>query len=184
MTHPSYNAVQNATLEAGSIAFDPKKDQPAGYGIFLNVFYLAEHRKHADNLPCIEILEGDMEHNDYYGPLTRRNLRLKVGTLVRAVSPGKNNRRMLILAGHTGNLVLFERYTGGDKGVLVMNVPREYTHLFGGSASTEHDVQLMTGGLWGTNVVQIMTDVMRTFITTDFSGDQIVTNNDRDLDDE
>lgn len=48
---------------------------------------------------------------------------LAVGETARATSPGANNRKMLLLGTAQGNIVFFQRYSGGEGAVIVTNHP-------------------------------------------------------------
>lgn len=48
---------------------------------------------------------------------------LEPGTIVKFVTPQPNNRRGIILSTMFGNVVVFERFTGGQNGVVVANAP-------------------------------------------------------------
>jgi len=49
------------------------------------------------------------------------------GEIVKSVSPAPNNRRILIVGTLLGNVVVFERYTDGDKSIIVMNTTRTFS---------------------------------------------------------
>lgn len=149
---------------------------------FLKVFYRAAWAKHKEDLPVIELPEAVCGNTGYYEKLVKHNFRLPVGSMVRAVTPGENNRRMIIIVGQTGNLVIFERYTAGANGVLVRNIPNEYIPFVGGSALSEDDINRVTGGNFAENIVENMMYLFNAATTVDFSGDRITNSVDKDDD--
>lgn len=59
------------------------------------------------------------------------------GQLVRAYST--NNRRLLLIGTPIGNVIIFDRYSGGQDNIFVANMPREVEHLLLQSNSISDD---------------------------------------------
>lgn len=68
--------------------------------------------------------------------------RLAAGQVVRALSPLPNDRRLIIVGTCFGNVVLFERFTGGKSGVITKNWSTHFSRAMGsmfGSGAMSHD---------------------------------------------
>lgn len=63
---------------------------------------------------------------------------LNPGEMVTSNSGEVNNRNILIIGTRFGNVVLFQRYTGGASGVITGNIPRKITDLFIGTQITSN----------------------------------------------
>lgn len=77
--------------------------------------------------------------------------KLEIGQVVKATSPMPNNRRILIVGTPLGNFVAFERYSGGDNGVIVYNASKNFGHSFAGMLGrplTEQNIQWLFGHEW------------------------------------
>lgn len=61
--------------------------------------------------------------------------KLEVGQIVKCFTPAPNNRRMILIGTQFGNVVLFDRFTDADKGIVVHNAPDEVKDLVGGMSS-------------------------------------------------
>lgn len=163
------SAKQEATLNAVVAGMETTE----AHMEFLKTFHVGQFSKHRDALEYIELPASAMGSTEYYEGLVNHNFRRPIGTMMRTVTPGDNNRRMIIIVGHTGNLVLFERHTGGKGGIVTHNVPDDYRHFVDGGALRPNDVTRLTGGPFGENIVVTMTALFKNFIDTDFSGDRI-----------
>lgn len=84
--------------------------------------------------------------------------KVAVGEMVASRSPEPNNRRIIIVGTPLGNLVVFERYTGGQHGVFVFNCSTAFQRLIGSRVENSLTADNMTlflgeGTSWGpTNV--------------------------------
>ena len=181
------NAVTSAVKLAEGIVLNAKQEATLTNSVndldttdshieFLKAFHRAQFNKHRENYEYVELPAFACGSTGYYENLVFHNFRRPIGTMLRTVTPGDNNRRMLIIVGHTGNLVLFERYTDGLNGVVTHNVPDEYRHFIDGGALKSNDVLRLTGGAFDENIVVKMTSLFKNFIDTDFSGDRITRN--------
>jgi hypothetical protein len=64
---------------------------------------------------------------------------LTVGQIVKCATPAPNNRRMILIGTQFGNVVLFDRFTNAERGVVVHNAPDEVKTLVGGMSSDLSD---------------------------------------------
>ena len=66
-----------------------------------------------------------------------------------AKSTDTSNRKIVMVGTRFGNVVLFERYSGGLNDVITSNVPPEVSKLFGGSSlgskTSEEVIELLLG---------------------------------------
>jgi hypothetical protein len=163
------SAKQEATLNTAVAGIETSESHKE----FLKVFHTGQFSNHRADLEYIELPEYACGSTEYYENLVEHNFRRPIGSMMRTVTPGDNNRRMIIIVGHTGNLVLFERHSGGKSGIVTHNVPDEYRHFIDGGALRPADVTRLTGGLFADNIVVAMTKLFKNFIATDFTGDKI-----------
>lgn len=106
-----------------------------------------------DNARKIQFNEDWNNGTGYYdGAAKDKTLNLQRGELVAAISNPVNNRKLLIKGlGNGLNIVIFERYTDGQNGIIAINKPSRRTllksenvsvpHIHEGSLSV-HDVEL------------------------------------------
>lgn len=121
----------------------------ATHAVFLKRFYATTEE--------FEVIASDSNGTGYYDGLVLRNLRKPIGTMLRAITPGENNRRMLVVVTPVGNLVIFERFTGGDKGVVVTNMPTMLRLiLVSGTVSLEQLRYMIGDEFGGSNIGQAL----------------------------
>jgi hypothetical protein len=68
----------------------------------------------------------DEEFNNgtgYFDHLVHHDTGLKVGDRFKMLTPMPNNRKIVGIVTPVGNVVFFERMTGGDGGIITKNVP-------------------------------------------------------------
>lgn len=133
--------------------------QSTTHKAFLEVFYRGHVVKHGKNLEEFELLESDRNNTGYFDGLVSRNLRQPIGTLLRTTTAPGNNRRVLVIVTPVGNVVLFERYTNGEKGAIVCNCPRSLRGLMPSGAQTSDSITSLTGGAWSCEYQNIGYDV-------------------------
>lgn len=75
---------------------------------------------------------------------------LQPGDIVKTMSEGDNRRRIVIIGTPMGNLVMFDRYTDGARGIVVKNAPEDLCKLVGGLSSnlSEDTIDHLVGGMW------------------------------------
>lgn len=121
---------------------------------FLEIFYSTSiyGSRMLEALETFELLESDCNGTGYYDHLVKRDLGHPVGTVLRAMSPGENNRRILVVVTPVGNVVVFERYSAGARGVLVSNLPDELRGLVGSAPVSEDDFNRIVTSIRDTNI--------------------------------
>lgn len=95
---------------------------------------------------------GYMEH------MAEIDLELEVGTVFKAHTGSVNNRKIVGIVTPVGNVVFFERYTGGTDGVVVVNAPYAMSGMIESGAQTWSTMDHLFGGVEGyrTNIGKIM----------------------------
>lgn len=127
---------------------------------FLEKFYQETYSSRSTQLPVLELSEEDFGQTGYFEKLVKKDLGHAVGTVLRAWTGDTNARRVLILVTQVGNVVMFERYTDGDKGIIVSNAPQELnTFVPSGSASAD-TVGLVFGWIGSPNLAEAMDRVV------------------------
>lgn len=139
---------------------------------FLDKFYQGSLYKTQKDLPIFEIKEEDFGSTGYFEKLVRRNLKHKIGTVLRGWTGDVNARRVLVLVTHVGNLVAFERYTNSDRGVIAYNAPNELSTFLGGGAMTADNVSMVFGGIGSANLAESITRIMQAFTKMDFTAER------------
>lgn len=66
----------------------------------------------------------------YFDAIVQADLGLMSGEIARMETPAPNCRKILVMGSPVGNLAIFQRYTNGQGGVYVSNVPRCIEGLF------------------------------------------------------
>lgn len=121
-----------------------------------------------------EVVAEDSNGTGYYDGLVLRSLRKPVGSILRAITPGANNRRMLVVVTPVGNVVIFERFTGGDKGVLVSNVPLTLRHMLNDGSVKLDMLNVALGGEYGTpNIGLALSYILEAARDIDFNADRL-----------
>lgn len=108
-----------------------------------------------------ENCENEMPYNHdwdngtgYMNGLTTAKLDLPAGAMVRMRTSMPNNRRVLVIVTQMGNVVIFERYTGGgEDGDLVVQSTQTVENIIGnGLITNERELTRLTGGQWNKNI--------------------------------
>lgn len=123
---------------------------------FLEIFYMEAFRSRAVALPVVDLSDSDNNGTGYLDGLVKRALGHPAGTILRAWTGDTNNRRVLILVTALGNVVFFERYTGGDRGIVVSNAPDALRHFVPSGAATADNIAMVFGQLGGMNLVEAL----------------------------
>lgn len=114
-----------------------------------------------------ENCENEMPYNHdwdngtgYMDGLTTAKLDLPAGAMVRMRTSMPNNRRVLVIVTQMGNVVIFERYSGGEKGVLVMQSTQTVENIVGNTRPIHNEVDLarLTGGQWNKNIGEALAE--------------------------
>lgn len=66
---------------------------------------------------------------DYLGKGSEIAVNLAPGEEAKSISPEPNNRKMIFMGTPLGTAVFFERYSGGQNGTIVKNLPLKLIHL-------------------------------------------------------
>lgn len=112
------------------------------------------------------VVEPKDEYNNgtgYFDHICRAKLGLEVGTRFKMQTPEGNNRKLIGVVTPIGNVVFFERYTAGDRGLIAQNFPRGMAGLYPVSQPTSAEtLEQAFGGVegWGLNIGQVLNSVL------------------------
>jgi len=96
------------------------------------------------------VIPYDVKWNNGTGYFDKAvHVSLAHGTLAKSFTAGQNNRKLILIGTMFGTIVLFERYTDGNNGVIVSNVPGEIRQM-----------QLIPSGRIGADQILEITGVM------------------------
>lgn len=84
----------------------------------------------------------------YFNAVCTEDLGLEVGTCFRFIAGGEDKRHAVGVVTPVGNLVFFERYTGSDEGVVVMNYPHKLAGLYPSGMVSAETLDQAMGGIY------------------------------------
>jgi hypothetical protein len=79
------------------------------------------------------VVEYNEEFNNgtgYFDHLVNHDTGLEVGQRFKMQTPMPNNRKVIGVVTPVGNAVFFERYTGGERGIVARNIPSSFSGIF------------------------------------------------------
>lgn len=115
---------------------------------FLTSLFEENTRKIVD----IEYKEEFRGSTGYFEPMMSMALGLPMGTRFRFNTGPGNNRRVVGIVTPVGNVIFFDRFTGGENEVVVQNVPAPLSGLYPTGAVTFESIHQAMGGKDGYGV--------------------------------
>ncbi|MNQ09721.1 hypothetical protein D3C85_225420 [compost metagenome] len=100
------------------------------------------------------VVEYDEEFNNgtgYFDHLVNHETGLEVGQRFKMITPMPNNRKVIGVVTPVGNAVFFERYTGGENGIVARNIPSSFSGIFIEGSVSEELLSMAIGSAEGYN---------------------------------
>lgn len=124
---------------------------------FLTSLFEEATRKIVD----IEYKEEFRGSTGYFEPMMSMALGLPMGTRFRFNTGPGNNRRVVGIVTPVGNVIFFDRFTGGENEVVVQNVPAPLSGLYPSGAVTFESIHQAMGGKdgYGVSVAEVVSRI-------------------------
>lgn len=107
---------------------------------------------------AFERIENVVEYNEefnngtgYFDHLVNHDTGLEVGQRFKMQTPMPNNRKVIGVVTPVGNAVFFERYSGGENGIVARNIPTSFSGIFVEGSVSEELLSMAIGSPEGYN---------------------------------